>query len=201
MVAVISADSSPRIRPSLSVLHGPPFRRKNDAPALSSPPKPSEPSSKPFTNHLKPTGTSTSRLPRAPATRSMMLLDTSVLPTPASAPPTGPVFEKILDRYGEIMIRVQQPGAARHNAMAVMIRIAGERHVEAILQRDQRRHRVRGGTVHADLAVPIERHEAERGIDIRIDYFKIQAVLFGDARPVGDAGAPQRIDTQFQLRG
>ena len=56
--AVISAASSAGMMPSLSVVHTVPSRRRNDAPALSSPPKPSEPSSRPSTNHLKPTGTS-----------------------------------------------------------------------------------------------------------------------------------------------
>ena len=40
--------------PSLSVVHTVPSRRRNDAPALSSPPKPTEPSIRPGTNHLKP---------------------------------------------------------------------------------------------------------------------------------------------------
>jgi hypothetical protein len=34
------------------------YKRRKDAPALSSPAKPSEPSSNPSTNHLKRTGTS-----------------------------------------------------------------------------------------------------------------------------------------------
>src|SRR5207247_2520906 len=62
-----------------------PSRRRNDAPAPSSPPKPSEPSSRPATNHLKPTGTSTRRRLRSAATRSMIALLTSVLPTPVPA--------------------------------------------------------------------------------------------------------------------
>src|SRR6185436_14242465 len=70
--------------PSLSVVQTEPSRRRNDAPADSSPPKPTEPSSSPGTNHLKPTGTSTSRRPRPSATRSIMDDDTRVLPTAAS---------------------------------------------------------------------------------------------------------------------
>ena len=71
--------------PSLSVVQTEPSRRRNEAPALSSPPNPSDPSSRPGTNHLKPTGTSTSRRPSSAATRSIMPLLTSVLPTPAAA--------------------------------------------------------------------------------------------------------------------
>ena len=70
--------------PSLSVVHTEPSRQRNDAPALSSPPKPMEPSSRPSTNHLKPTGTSQSFRPVPAVTRSMMELETTVLPTAAS---------------------------------------------------------------------------------------------------------------------
>ena len=71
--------------PSLSVVHTDPSRRRNEAPALSSPPKATEPSSSPRTNHLNPTGTSSSRRPRPSATRSIIDELTSVLPTAAAA--------------------------------------------------------------------------------------------------------------------
>ena len=59
--AVISAESSAGVMPSLSVLQAPPSIRLNDAPALSSPPNPRSPDRSPATNHLNPTGTSYSR--------------------------------------------------------------------------------------------------------------------------------------------
>ncbi len=71
--------------PSLSVVQADPSKRRKLAPALSSPPKPTDPSISPGTNHLNPTGTSHSRRPIDSATRSMMEDDTSVLPTAASA--------------------------------------------------------------------------------------------------------------------
>src|ERR1700730_1563408 len=58
-----------------------PPRLRNDAPALSLPAKPSEPPIRPSTNHLNPTGISTSLRPSFAATRSMMPLLTKVLPT------------------------------------------------------------------------------------------------------------------------
>ena len=67
--------------PSLSVVHTVPSVRRNDAPALSSPPKPIVPLIKPSTNHLKPTGTSCSVRPRPFTTRSMIDELTAVLPT------------------------------------------------------------------------------------------------------------------------
>ena len=68
---------------SLSVTQVVPSRRRKAAPALSSPPNPNDPSLSPGTNHLKPTGTSTNRRCSDRATRSMMLLLTTVLPMPA----------------------------------------------------------------------------------------------------------------------
>ena len=79
--------------PSLSVVHTLPSVRGNDAPADSSPPKPNEPSIRPGTNHLKPTGTSTSGLPIDAATRSIIELDTSVLPILVSASIGKPLVE------------------------------------------------------------------------------------------------------------
>ena len=75
--------------PSLSVVQTVPSLRRKLAPALSSPPNATEPSISPGTNHLKPTGTSQSRRPSASATRSIMLEETRVLPTAASARQPG----------------------------------------------------------------------------------------------------------------
>ena len=72
-----------------SVVQTVPLRRRKDAPALSSPTNPSEPSRRPSTNHLKPTGTSYSLRPRLAVTKSIMLLETTVLPTAAPGPQSG----------------------------------------------------------------------------------------------------------------
>ena len=82
--AMISAASRASRMPSLSVVHTVPSWRRKDAPADSSPPNPTDPSSRPGTNHLKPTGTSRSRRPWCAATRSMSAEETRVLPTAAS---------------------------------------------------------------------------------------------------------------------
>ena len=75
--------------PSLSVVQTEPSRFKNDAPALSSPAKPKPPVPKPSTNHLKPTGVSTSFRFSLPATRSMIELETTVLPIASCSPHCG----------------------------------------------------------------------------------------------------------------
>ena len=97
--------------PSLSVVHAVPSMRRNDAPALSSPPKPSEPSSSPSTNHLNPTGTSTRRRPDPVATRSMMLLLTTVLPTAAPAGQSRRCREQVRDRGRQVVIGIHQARA------------------------------------------------------------------------------------------
>ena len=75
--------------PSLSVVHTEPSKRRNDAPADSSPPKAIDPSSRPGTNHLKPTGTSVRVRPTDAATRSIIDEETRVLPIAASAAQPG----------------------------------------------------------------------------------------------------------------
>ncbi|CAM5332766.1 hypothetical protein SSTU70S_01077 [Stutzerimonas stutzeri] len=82
--------------------------------------------------------------------------------------------------------------------MAVVVGVAGEGHVEAVLVLDQPRHCVRRAAVHADLAVPVQAHEAEGRVDHRGQHFQRQSVAFGDARPVVHAGAAQRVDGEFQ---
>src|SRR5271168_400932 len=73
------------MRPSLSVVQAEPSRHRNEAPALSSPANPSEPFTRPSTNHLNPTGTSYTLRPMPVETRSIMLLLTTVLPIAAPA--------------------------------------------------------------------------------------------------------------------
>ena len=66
--------------PSLSVVQTVPSLRRNEAPADSSPPKPTDPSNSPGTKYLKPTGTSISVRSSDWTTRSIREEDTRVLP-------------------------------------------------------------------------------------------------------------------------
>ena len=83
VTALISLASRASRMPSLSVVQVLPSRVRNEAPADSSPPKPMSPVRSPGTNHLKPTGTSTSVRPRSSATRLIIEEETRVLPMPA----------------------------------------------------------------------------------------------------------------------
>ena len=186
--------------PSLSVVHTVPSRRRNDAPADSSPPKPTEPSSSPGTNHLKPTGTSHSRRPSDVGDavdhrrRHERLADRRV-GTPAVA---GAV--EVGDGDGEEVVGVHQ-AVGRHDAVAVAVGVVAGRDVERRPLVDQRGHRVRRRAVHADLAVPVERHEAPRRIDERVDDREVEAVALGDRGPVVDARAAERVGADVHAGG
>jgi len=89
VTAVISAANRSRMMPSLSVVQTVPSVRRNEAPALSSPPKPNEPSTRPSTEPFEAYRTSASRRPKSAATRSIIELETNVLPTAASGRQPG----------------------------------------------------------------------------------------------------------------
>ena len=61
-------------------------------------------------------------------------------------------------------------------------------------------HGVGGGAVHADLAVPVQRHERPRGVDLRVDDREVQAVALADGRPVVDGRAAQRVGADAHAR-
>ncbi len=73
---------------------------------------------------------------------------------------------------------------------------------------DQRGHRVRGGAVHPDLAVPVERHEPPGRVDQRVDDGQVEAGAARRSRPSSrptrrragrrrsDAGLPDRVEVE-----
>ena len=188
------------IGPSLSVLHTVPSRRRKLAPALSSPPKQHEPSKRPGTNHLKPTGVSHSSRPSFCTTRSIMLLLTSVFPTAASVSPLRAMGEQIADGHREIVVRIHQARRGRDDSVPVRVRIVGERHLILIFQPHQSGHRVRTGTVHADLPVVIDGHEGKCRVNHRIDDSDIQPIDGVDRLPIRPGGASQGINAQVSTR-
>lgn len=118
---------------------------------------------------------------------------------PASAPARA-MGEQVFDGHRQVMVGVHQPAGAGDDAVAVMVGVAGEGHVEAVLVLDQPGHGVRRAAVHADLAVPVQAHEAEGRVDHRGQHLQRQAEALGDARPVVHTGAAQRVDSELQAR-
>ena len=114
--------------------------------------------------------------------------------------PSGAIREKIMDAHRQVVIGRQQAGTARDDAVPIVIGIARKRDIELVLQADQALHGVGRRRVHADAAIPIERHEAEGGIDGVVDDGQIQSIAIADGSPIMHARATQRIDAQIQLR-
>ena len=153
--------------PSLSVVQTVPSRRRNVAPALSSPPNPNEPSINPATNHLNPTGTSSSRRPSRPRPgRSSRTRRASCRPPTSVLHPRAPRTGTRCNR--EEVVRVHQPG----RRVTMPCRSASVSLPNATsnrsLQLDEPCHRVRRRRVHPDLAVPVDGHEAELRVDRRL---------------------------------
>ena len=113
--------------PSLSVVHVDPSVRRNDAPAYSSPPKPIVPLINPSTNHLKPTGTSTSLRPMPgdhpvdDRTAHRGLADRR------GAGPVRPVGVEVVDRHGQVVVRVHQPAVGGDDAVPVGVGVVAGR--------------------------------------------------------------------------
>jgi hypothetical protein len=81
-------------------------------------------------------------------------------------------------------------------SLSVVVGVTRHGDRESILHVDQPLHRVGRGRVHANLAVPVDRHEAKRRIDGVVDDGEIQPVPLGDGPPVVYACAAERIHTQ-----
>ena len=170
--------------PSLSVVQTVPSRRRNEAPALSSPPKPSDPSTSPSTNHLNPTGTSMSR--RSEIGRDAIdhrrrheRLADRHLAAPAARP-----AEQVRDRRGQEVVRVEQSGGRGDHAVSVGVGVVAQCDVELVAQGDQAGHRMRRRRVHPDLAVPVGGHEPELRVDLVVRDRQVQVVALGDGAPV-----------------
>ena len=162
-----------------------PSRRRNDAPADSSPPKPSEPSSRPGTNHLKPTGTSTSGVPSVGGDPVDHRGGHQGLADRAVAGPVRRGAEEVADGDREVVVGVHQAGVGGDDAVPVGVGVVAGGDVVLVLAADQRGHRVRRGAVHPDLAVPVQRHEPPGRVDQRVDHGQVEAVPLGDLAPVG----------------
>src|SRR5665648_47428 len=110
--------------------------------------------------------------------------------------PLRPVLKEVVDGYRKIMIGWEQSRTSGDNPMPVMVRITRESEVVLIFQADQALHRIGRGGVHADLAVPIHRHETKGGIDGFIDDREVQPIAFGNRLPIVDPGPAEWINPQ-----
>ena len=98
------------------------------------------------------------------------------------------------------MVGIQEPGRSRDDAVPVRVRVVAERDVEAVLEFDQAGHRIGTGAVHADLAIVIEGHEPEGGVELRIHHRDVQAELLPHRSPIARRRAAEGIDPDLQAR-
>src|SRR5262245_48021630 len=89
--------------------------------------------------------------------------------------------------------------AAAYNSVPIGIGVAGERYVESLLEANHTCHRIHRRRVHADLAVPIDGHEAEGWIDDVVHDLHVESVALADSVPISHAGAAQWIDANANL--
>ena len=97
------------------------------------------------------------------------------------------------------MVGRQQSMAFGHDAVPVMIGVAGEGKVKAVLHPDQSLHRIDRGRVHPYLTVPIHGHETKGRIDSLVDNREVQPVSLGNRPPVVDSGASKGINTNSEF--
>ena len=106
-----------------------------------------------------------------------------------AALPVWPVCEEVLDADCEVVVGIEEAGGAGDDAVAVVVGVGGEGYVVLGPIGDHAGHGVGAGAIHADAAVPVAGHEAEGGIDMAVEDFEGEFVLFGDAGPVVDSGS------------
>jgi predicted phosphohydrolase len=127
----------------LSVVHGVPSMRRHDAPALSSPPKPMEPCSRPSTNHLNPTRD----LDEATSQSFRHAVDQAAaddgLADRGLGRPHASMREQVRNRDSQVVIGIHQSRRRRDDPMAVMVGVIGEGEVEAIAHGHDWHHGVR----------------------------------------------------------
>jgi hypothetical protein len=97
------------------------------------------------------------------------------------------------------MVWIHQSCTARDDAVPVTIGIVAEGDIEAVFERDQLCHGIGRRTVHADLAVPIQRHELKRRVHRAVHHFHIDTVTFDDRLPVRHPRSAKRIDADLEL--
>ena len=106
--------------------------------------------------------------------------------------------QQVVDGDGEEVVGIEQAKRRRDDAVTVDVGVVAPGDGEAVLQPDQPGHGEGARAVHADLAVVVERHEGKGRIDAGIDDLDVEPVALGDRLPVGDGGAAERIDADFQ---
>ena len=179
--------------PSLSVVHTVPSRRRNEAPGRLLAAEADRAVEQPGHEPLEPDGHLVQPPPEVGGDPVDHRRRHERLADRRGRRPAVARGVQVGDGDGEEVVGVHQPGVGRDDAVAVGVGVVAGGDLELGPPADQRRHRVGRRAVHADLAVPVERHEPPRRVDERVDDGEVEAVPLGDRAPVVDAGAAERV--------
>ncbi len=114
--------------------------------------------------------------------------------------PAGTMCEEVLNGDCQVMVGIHQTDGRSHDPMAVGIGVVAEGEIEPVFEFDQAGHRIRAGTIHANLAIVVDRHESELRVSLVIYDGDIQSIPFGDRSPIPDAGPTQGVGSQLDSR-
>ena len=109
--------------------------------------------------------------------------------------------EQVSDGHRQVMIGAHQSARLRNDAMPVKIGIVAERDIEPVFQPDKTCHGVRRRAIHADFAVPVERHERKGRVEDRIDHLDVEPVPVRNRLPVRRPRPAHGVGPDLQTGG
>ena len=114
------------------------------------------------------------------------------LPDRCRRRPVWAILQQVVDRDGEVMVRIHQPGRG-DDAVSVGVRVVPKGDLELAFESDETRHGKGAGTVHSDLAVMIQGHETELRVETRVHDGEVEIVDSLDGFPIAEGGAPEGV--------
>ena len=100
---------------------------------------------------------------------------------------------------GEVVIWGQQAAPLGYDAVPVVVGVGGESNIEFVFQSDKPLHGVRRRRIHANFAVPIDRHKSKRWINGLVHHCQIETVPLGDHRPIINTRASEWVNAKRNL--
>ena len=126
-------------------------------------------------------------------TRSIMLDETSVLPTEAAGDQPGRWAKRYSMATDKEVVRGHEPAVGRHDTETVGVGVVAGGDLELMPTLYERGHSVRRRAVGANFPVPIEGHEPPGRVHQSVDDGQVQPVALADGAPVVDAGTAERV--------
>ena len=100
---------------------------------------------------------------------------------------------EVLDGDGQKVVGVHQAAIRGDDAVPVGVGVVSGEDVEVVFVGEHGCHGRRRRRIHPDLAVPVERHEREVGVDNGVHDGEVELVTVGDRPPVAHACAAEGV--------